>query len=236
MCGGYTTPDGWQELRIEFATSAHQLERCWAVRPFDGATIVTQGVDDDGPVARRADQWSLVPHFAKERRLKYSTFNARLDKLASSRVWRTVFPERRCLVPADGFFERVPEPGAEKKRPYYVRFRDRTPFFFAGLWSEWADPATGEVLTTFTVVTTENNALMQRIGHPRMPAIVHASAIGLWLDPTCDDADALTRSIATPVPGNLLDAVPVSHRVNFRQEHGEDIVEPVGNAVTVDAA
>lgn len=236
MCGGYTTPDGWQELRIEFATSAHQLERSFSVRPFDPGTIVTGSLDADGPVAVRADQWSLIPHFAKERRLKYSTFNARLDKLTSSNVWKSVFPKNRCLVPADGFFERVPEEGAPKKRPYYVRFRERRPFCFAGLFSEWTDPSTGEVLSSYTVVTTENNALMERIGHPRMPAIVHEDLYGLWLDPTCDDTDALVRSIRTPVPGELLDAVPVGHQVNYRTEHGPDIVEPIGEPVTVDAA
>ncbi|QDU84266.1 Putative SOS response-associated peptidase YedK [Planctomycetes bacterium Pla163] len=235
MCGGYTTPDGWQELRIEFATTAFQLERSWAVRPFDSGPIVTSSIED-GVVARRADQWSLVPHFAKERRLRYSTFNARLDKLTSSPIWRSAFPKRRCLVPADGFFERVPEPGEPKKRPYWVRFADRSPFCFAGLWSEWTDPQTGEIVTTYTVVTTRNNALMEAIGHPRMPAIVHPDRYGLWLDPTCDDTDALRAAIEAPVPGNLLDALPISHKVNFRGEHGPDIVEPIGPAVTVDAA
>lgn len=234
MCGGYTTPDGWQELRIDFATQAFALERSFAVRPFDPATIVI--ASPQGVVARRADQWSLVPAFAKERRLPYSTFNARLDKLASSPVWRSVFPSRRCLVPADGFFERVPERGATKKRPYYVRFRDRRPFCFAGLWSEWTNTATGEVVTSFTVVTTRNNALMAAIGHERMPVVVAPERYGLWLDPTCVDKQVLIDAVEAPVPGNVLDAAPVGHAVNFRGEHGADIVEPIGPTVTVEVA
>jgi putative SOS response-associated peptidase YedK len=234
MCGGYTTPDGWQELRIDFQVTAFQLERRFAVRPFDAAALVVAG--PSGVAAVRADQWSLIPAFAKERRLPYSTFNARLDRLASSPVWRSVFPKRRCLVPADGFFERVLEPGAPKKRPYYVRRRDRAPFCFAGLWSEWTDTTTGQVVTSFTIVTTERNALMARIGHDRMPCIVAPEHQGLWLDPSCLDRDLLVRAIERPVPGHTFDAVPVGHAVNFRDAHGPEVIEPVGPAVTVEAA
>ncbi|MEZ5980309.1 MAG: SOS response-associated peptidase [Planctomycetota bacterium] len=233
MCGGYTTPDGWQELRIEFATTATQIERCYAVRPFDAAPIALARAD--GPSLERADQWSLIPPFAKERRLPYSTFNARLDKLTSSPVWRTSFPKKRCLVPADGFFERVPEKGAPKKRPYYVRFQDRRTFCFAGLWSEWTDAKTGEVLLTFTVVTTRNNALMEKIGHPRMPCILAPQHEAMWLDPSFDDKDALVKLVEPPVPGEMLEAEPVDHLVNFRKEHGPEIVEPIGPAVRVSA-
>lgn len=229
MCGGYTTPDGWQELKIDFATGAFQLERSFAVRPFDAAAIVI--ARPEGVAALRADQWSLIPPFAKERRLEYSTFNARLDKLASSPVWRSVFPKRRCLVPADGFFERVPEAGSDKKRPFYVRRRDRAPFCFAGLWSEWTNPATGEIVTSFTIVTTENNALMAKIGHERMPCIVAPEQYGLWLDPACLDKELLSRAIATPLAAAQLDAVPVSHAVNFRHEHGPNVIEPIGPPV-----
>lgn len=105
MCGAFTTPKGWNALALNPAEDWAELEESFAVRPFDAAVIVCD--TPSGVKAGRADQWSLIPPFAKERQLKYSTFNARLDKLQSSAVWKTAFPKRRCLIPANGFFERV---------------------------------------------------------------------------------------------------------------------------------
>lgn len=223
MCGAYSIPE---EAVVE-TFDAIENRRRYAVRPFDSGPIVTH----EGVV--EADQWSLTPAWSREKRVKFATFNARLDKLVSSKVWRTVFPSKRCLVPVDGFFERVPEEGAKKKRPYYVQMRDKSSFCFAGLWQDWTDKETGEIIKTFTVVTTDNNDLMERIGHHRMPAIVSPEHQAAWLDPDVQDKDLLMAMIREPEPSENLQAYPVGYEINYRDQHGPEIIEPIGELVTV---
>lgn len=225
MCGAFTTPAGWNAIDLQPDDDWAELEQSFAVRPFDSAVIVS--ATPNGIKAGRADQWSLIPPFAKERRLKYSTFNARLDKLQSSAVWRTAFPKRRCLVPVNGFFERVAEKGATKKRPFYIQHREQNPFCFAGLWSLWHDEEDKKDLLTFTVITTEPNDLMKEIGHHRMPCIVESSEYQSWLDPNNLDEGALTNCIRTPFAGDALSAYAVGYDINYRDRKGAETIKPL---------
>lgn len=223
MCGAYSISE---EVVVE-TFDAIESRRRYAVRPFDSAPIVTH----EGLV--EADQWSLIPVWSRDRRSNLTTFNARLDKLESSKVWRTAFPSKRCLVPVDGFFERVVEEGAKKKRPYYVQKRDKSPFFFAGLYSDWTDKETGEMVKSFTVVTTDNNSLMEKIGHHRMPAIVKPEHYAVWLDPEVRDKELLMSLIREPFASEGLQAYPVGYEINYRDQHGPETIEPIGDLVTV---
>lgn len=233
MCAGYTTSGDWQRVHPPPTFDVSEFEERFAVRPFDSAQIV-RAHERGEPEVITADVWSLIPPFAKDRRLKYSTFNARLDKIADAPTWRTSFPSKRCLVPANGFFERVPEKGEKKKRPYYVQFRDFRPFAFAGLWSEWIDKSTGEALLTFTIITTSNNSLMKAIGHDRMPCIVSPADYEFWLDPDLSDVELLKSLIADPIESDQLQAYPVGHEINYRDLNGPETIEPIGDLVLAD--
>jgi len=230
MCASFTTPEGWHEVGLIPDITSPEPMGWRPIRPFDPAWVL-RADPEGGGLEEITPSWSLVPPFAEEKRVKYSTFNARLDRLMESRVWRSSFPSKRCLVPVSGIFERVNEAGAKKKRPFFIQRRDAASFCLAGLWSEWVDRATGEVHLSFTVITTEPNSLMDAIGHHRMPCVVTPEHHATWLDPGRQDPEALLDLIREPLPGPALEAWPVSHAINYRKERGRDVVEPIGDTV-----
>jgi len=143
-------------------------------------------------------RWGLVPYFAQElKSLGYSTINARAEAVATSRIYSEPFKRRRCLVPADGFYEWKtipartlfgPDPTATSgkkkdaadKQPYAFTLADGEPFAFAGLWDRWKHPAAGGVLESFTIITTAPNELTASV-HDRMPVILRPQDYDLWL-------------------------------------------------------
>jgi putative SOS response-associated peptidase YedK len=132
---------------------------------------------------------------------------------------------RRCLFPADGFYEWREEGG--RKRPYFVRRRDGKPFAFAGLWEPWMGP-NGEEMETGTIITTAANRLLRPI-HARMPVIVAPDAFELWLDTA--NVDALTAAaLLAPAPEDLLEAYEISTEVNRVANDSAKLIEPVGEA------
>jgi putative SOS response-associated peptidase YedK len=142
-------------------------------------------------------RWGLVPHFAKSLAdfKGFSTFNARAETLTTSATWRTPFKKRRCIIPADGFYEwkKLDDSAKPAKQPYAISLRTGEPFAFAGLWDAWKEPAGQEWLQSFSIVTTEANEIMSTI-HTRMPVILHKRDWAEWLD----------RDSDRPTPVNLL--------------------------------
>lgn len=236
MCGGYSTPESWQQIRFPF--SVDNLipfgTRRYGVRPFDVAPILLS--PEESKIKLQSATWSLVPSWSKSKRTQYSTFNARFDKLQSSRVWQRPFMRQRCLVPADGFFERVPEAGSKKNRPFYIQFQDKRAFFFGGLWDEWVDPSTGEVHVSYTIITTQPNPLMEKIGHSRMPVILDPHCYEQWLDSKYTDTDSLLELISQPWAAHDLEASPVDYHINYRDRHGQALIEAIGPTVRPDPA
>src|SRR4029078_760571 len=125
-------------------------------------------------------RWGLVPSWAKEGSFNFSTINARAETLAEKPTSRNSFKRRRCLVPADGFYE-WKATGQKHKQPFVIRPVDGKPLAFAGLWDRWHSPA-GETLERMTIVTTAANDIMRRL-HERMPVILPPEHFALWLDP-----------------------------------------------------
>ncbi|MDP6962630.1 MAG: SOS response-associated peptidase [Planctomycetota bacterium] len=225
MCGAFSTPASWSSFNFSTDDSWAALDNKFAVRPYDPSVIICH--QDQSMRAGLAQQWSLVPPFADSQQLKYSTFNARLDRLETSPVWKSSFPDKRCLVPADGFFERVKEEGQKKKRPYYIHRRDQRGFCFAGLWSKWHDDKNNVDVLSFTIITTMPNSLMKKIGHHRMPCIVAEQDYEKWLNPETRDPEILSTMIAEPMDGDLFIAHKVGYEVNYRKINGPEIVKPI---------
>ena len=161
-----------------------------------------------------AMRWGMVPHFAKSLAdfKGYSTFNARAETLITAATWRGPFQRRRCLVPANGFYE-WKKLDAKSKQPYALTLKSREPFAFAGLWDAWKEPASGDWLQSFAIVTTEPNELTATI-HDRMPVILRPSDYDRWLDrddevrPLLDllrpyDAGEMTAYTVDPRVGNV---------------------------------
>ena len=181
-------------------------------------------------------RWGLVPSWSKDPAIGDRMINARAETLAEKPAFRRAFARKRCLVPADGFFEWKPvDVGGAKpsKQAYYACLRDGAPMAFAGLWEVWkvaggAEPALGADdgwLRTCTIVTTDANAALAPVHH-RMPVVLPAAAWDEWLDPENSDTRALTRWL-TPAPAEWFDVYPVSTRVNNARHNGPDLVEPV---------
>jgi putative SOS response-associated peptidase YedK len=162
-------------------------------------------------------RWGLIPHWAKDAKIAYSTINARSETAATKPAFREAFKSRRALIPADGYFEWVRD--GKEKQPHLIRFKDGGPFAFAGLWSTWQSPE-GEV-TSYTIMTTEPNELMAEI-HSRMPVILGEDDHDRWLDLDADPGDVLK-----PCPTDWLETYPVDKRVGNVRNNDAGLIEPL---------
>ncbi len=167
-------------------------------------------------------KWGLVPRWSRQPRSDYHTINARAETVAVKPAFRDAFRHRRCLVPADGFYEWQQRP--TRKQPWYVHRRDRRPFAFAGLWESWQGE--GQTLTSCAIIVTDANALMRPI-HGRMPVILPPERYRLWLDPHAPREVLL--SLLTPYDGDELVAEPVGTLVNDPRNDGPRLIEPLAD-------
>ena len=166
-------------------------------------------------------RWGLVPAWAPEPKTSYSTINARAETAAEKPAYRQAFRRRRCLIPADGFYEwrKV----GKGKQPYCIAPADGNPFAFAGLWERWERD--GQVLESGTILVTQANALIAPI-HDRMPVILDPVAEARWLDPAVTAPPALGPLLA-PCPPERLRLWPVGAAVNRPGAEGPELMAPV---------
>ena len=177
----------------------------------------------------RADQydhffWGLVPPWAKDVSIGNKMINARGETLAERSAFRKAYQRRRCLVPADGFYEWKLNPDGKTKQPMYVRAKAGKPFALAGLWEHWQDP-NGNELRSATIITTRANALMATL-HDRMPVMLHEKDFRRWLDPADRMPDELNDLIA-PYPAEAMEVWPVSKLVNSPRNEGPDLIQKI---------
>jgi putative SOS response-associated peptidase YedK len=220
MCGRYVIKSPAAKLKVRFQLDDVPLfEPRYNIAP-------TQPV----PIVRRLDQskrelavarWGLIPSWAKDAKIGNRLINARGETIAEKPSFRSAFRKRRCLVPADGFYEWKKIDGG--KQPHFIHLRDEEPFAFAGLWEQWTDPEDGEVIESCTIVTTEANALMRTL-HDRMPVIMPPKVYDRWLDSATQDLDAL-KGLLRPYPSEEMAAYPVSAYVNNPRHEGPKCVE-----------
>ncbi len=162
-------------------------------------------------------RWVLVPHFTKDLKACKRPINARSETIATSGMFRGALKARRCLVPADAFYEWKALP--DGKQPYAIARVDGAPLAFAGLWESWRDPA-GEILRTFTVATTSANADMASL-HDRMPVILERRAWPIWLGEVAGDPAELLR----PAAAGVVRLWPVSRAVNSVRNNGPQLLD-----------
>lgn len=167
-------------------------------------------------------RWGLIPSWAKDPKIAYQTLNARGETAAEKPAFRSAFRRRRCLIPADGFFEW--QTVGKKKLPYHYRLRDGAAFAFAGLWEHW-QPSEGGPVESCTILTTEANPLVARL-HNRMPVILPAPDYDDWLDPTNQDVEGL-KLLLKPYSEELMEAVAMSTHVNNSRHDDPGCLEPM---------
>ncbi len=165
-------------------------------------------------------RWGLVPSWAKDPAMGNRMINARVETAPGKPAFRSAFRRRRCLVPADGFYEWRKAGG--RKQPYYVRMADGRPFAFAGLWEHWEGP--GGDVSSCTLLTTDANDLLAPI-HDRMPVIVAPGDYGRWLDPEAHDAAALLPLLRPYPPAGMV-VFPVRTLVNSPATDDPRCIEP----------
>lgn len=216
MCGRFTLGKGRQAILQHFELEeGPELAPRFNIAPTQPVAAVRL---DPARQARELVllRWGLIPAWAKEADIGARTINARSESLALKPAFRESFRRRRCIIPADGFYEWKQENGG--KQPYYVHRPDGELLGLAGLWDRWRAP-TGEAVESCTIVTMPASAELARI-HGRMPAILAREDYGAWLDP----ATAPSRLAAlTSAPGaGDLEAYPVSRRVNRAENEGPE--------------
>lgn len=227
MCGRYTVTTPAPVLARHFGLTDVRaaLERPrYNLAPTQLAPVVANGA----PHALDLYRWGLIPSWAKDAAIGNKLINARAETLADKPAFRTALKKRRCLVLADSFFE-WKQGGEGPKTPYLFRRRDRAPFAFAGLWEEWTDGGTGEVVRSFTIVTTDANRLLGGYHH-RMPVILPPAAYAAWLDPAPHEAAELAP-LLRPAPDDWLEAVEVGRWVNAPRNDTPQCIEGLGDPV-----
>ncbi|UCE85403.1 MAG: SOS response-associated peptidase [Deltaproteobacteria bacterium] len=221
MCGRFTLTSSGQELAQRFELGeVPTLAPRFNIAPSQDVAIVRQPAGTAGRLLELR-RWGLVPRFARDPRIGNRMINARSETLHERRAFRDAFRKRRCLVPADGFFEWRRRGGVAQ--PYYIRRVSNGPFAFAGLYEHWEGPE-GACVDSCTVITTDANARIRAV-HERMPVILDPAAFALWLDPAVDAAERLAPLLA-PCPDDWLELHPVSPRVNDPTWDAPSCIEP----------
>ena len=166
-------------------------------------------------------RWGLVPFWSKDAKIGFSTINAKAETVATSAAFRESMKRRRCLVPAEWFYE-WQKIDAKTKQPFAIGLKDEPMFAFAGLWDRWKDRQTGQILETFTIITTDPNELMEPL-HNRMPVIIDAKDYGRWLEP--GDPAQLPTDLLRPYDADKMKAWKVNARVGNVRNNDPDCVE-----------
>jgi putative SOS response-associated peptidase YedK len=169
-------------------------------------------------------QWGLIPDWAADPSIGNRMINARAETLTELHSFKLLVDRRRCIIPADGFYEWRKE--GKRKVPMWVYLKSREPFGLAGLWDVWHKPD-GKKVESFTIITTEPNELIQPI-HNRMPVILLPEAEEQWLDAS-RTSFAKARSLLKPYPAELMDAHDVSPIVNSAKYDGPECIRPISD-------
>lgn len=240
MCGRYVSTRSPQDLAGLFQVAGWNpeqlVEPSWNVAPTDDVWAVLERADHESGVLERqlrALRWGLVPFWAKSLDTGAKMINARVETVHEKPAYRRAFAKRRCLLPADGFYEwrTVPATGTAKarKQPYFISPADGEVMAMAGLYEFWRDPAVADDedpaawWTTCAVITTEATDTAGRI-HPRMPLALSPADYEAWLDPAHQDPDELRALLNAPAHGDL-DVRAVTTAVNSVRNNGPQLLD-----------
>ncbi|MFQ5994388.1 MAG: SOS response-associated peptidase [Acidiferrobacterales bacterium] len=220
MCGRFMLATPREHLVSQFRLRhAPELGPRYNIAPSQPVAIVRETIQHGRQLA--LVHWGLIPYWVKEPNDNAKMINARAETLTERPFFRSAFAQRRCLVPADGFYEWKKVTG--KKQPYSIRTKNEKPIAFAGLWERWRDRS--RVIESCAIITTDANELIQSL-HDRMPVILDEQDYARWLDCSLDDPVAL-QPLLRPYDPHKLVAYAVSTRVNSPKNDDIDCIAPV---------
>jgi putative SOS response-associated peptidase YedK len=223
MCGRYRLSAKERYLRDHFGLHEDPpWTPRWNIAPTQPVAVIRQNPKEPKRTFNVL-HWGLIPYWAKDASIGFKTINAMSETAAAKPAFRDAMKRRRCLVPAEGFYEwqRV---GTKEKQPYNFGMIDDSLFAFAGLWERWRDP-TDEFVETCTILTTKPNSLVADV-HDRMPVILKTDDYELWLDPGVTNA-ALVADCLKPFEARLMKKYPVSSRVNHSANDDEECARKI---------
>lgn len=224
MCGRFTLGVTMEELMLHYMLNDVPNYIDYRPRYNIAPTQQVFAIIHDGTKRRAGTlRWGLIPYWAKEIRIGSNMINARSETLLDKPAFRVPFLRKRCLIPADGFYE-WQKHGNGQKTPFRITLKDRKLFSFAGLYDTWMSPE-GEKISSCTIVTTQPNALMSPI-HNRMPVILSAEQEQLWLDRTIQRPEDILP-LLTPYPENQMHAYPVTMEVGKVANDSIELISPV---------
>ncbi|MEB3355929.1 MAG: SOS response-associated peptidase [Synechococcales bacterium] len=226
MCGRFTLTQSGERLAKAFQlATVPKLEPRYNIAPSQPVAAIVV----DGPASERHlthFQWGLIPSWAKDPKMGQRLINARAETVTEKPSFRNAFRRRRCLIPADGFYEWQPQ--EQGKQPFYFCLSDdrgdRPPFAFAGLWEHWQG-ADGSEIESCTILTTQASEAVQPI-HQRMPVILKPEDYGPWLNVGSQSPESL-QALLKPYPASDLLSYPVGLSVNSPKHDSPDCIQPV---------
>lgn len=221
MCGRFTLTAVPHRLQVRFGLAAapEGVAPRYNIAPSQTVLVIPNRT----PRLARPARWGLIPHWAKDAAIGHRMINARGETVASRAAFRDALERRRCLIPADGFYEWKRE-GTRRRTPFYLRAHDGQPFALAGLWDVWRPPA-GAAVASCTIITTQANDVVAAI-HDRMPVILPPAAFDAWLAPAPQPVAVLQAWLA-PCPPAWLEAAAVSDLVNSPDNDDPACIVPV---------
>ena len=228
MCGRYaitTAPEAIRQL-FGYLEQPNWPPR-YNVAPTQPVPIVRMA---EGKRQLALVRWGLIPAWVKDPRAFSLVINARGESVLDKPAFRNAMKYRRCLFPADGFYEW--KRAGERKQPYFVRLKSGQPLAFAGLWESWMGP-NGEEMETAAIVTTAASRSIAHI-HDRMPVIVPPEGFDFWLDPKVDAE--MATAVIQPAKDELLECYPVSSAVNRTVNDSAELLAPLREPEPVEPA
>ena len=225
MCGrfGLTRPEALKLERFGISELQPLVPR-YNIPPSSDILVVRER---KGATEAEMIRWGLVPSWAKDPAIGHRMANVRSDTALEKSSFRAAMQKRRCLIPADVFFEWQDVPGQKRRRPHAVALNDGEVFALGGLWEAWRSREDGEWLITCAILTTEPNELLAPI-HDRMPVMIAPEAYGSWVDPstTMDDV----KRMVAPFPTDQMRAWEISPLVNDPKTDDARILTPASTS------
>jgi putative SOS response-associated peptidase YedK len=226
MCGayGFSIPDTKNVYdRFEVVNTLADLKPRWNVRPGQLNPVITS--HSPNQISRML--WGLIPHWSKTEKHKYSTINAKAETVSQLTTYREPFRRQRCLVPATFFYE--PDKMHVEKSPFpwhCFQFKDQRLFAFAGIYDVWRDKNTGKEIASYSMITTEPNAVVGAI-HPRMPAILRKEDEATWLNPEIIEPEQLLPLLKPYEPADEMASWPVGDAAKNPRNDFPELIQAI---------
>ena len=222
MCGRFSATFSFREIKLRWNLHGDfSFEPRYNIAPSQSVPVIVRNGDQN---ETKLMKWGLIPSWAPDPSIGNRMINARAETLLEKPSFRKLVSQRRCIIPADGFYEWRRE--GNGKVPVWIHLKNKEPFAFAGLWDSWRHPQDGAVLNTFTIITTDPNTLVRRM-HNRMPVIYDEAMGRQWLEHQFGGSGIRLAAALRPWPAEHMAAHDVLPLVNAPENDSAECIKPL---------